>query len=114
MLVSILTKPINELWRFKWSQSPQTGHVGFYGHDYGHNDAEPVESLNPLKRVMLVSILRKRFDYGSRAVQCLNPLKRVMLVSITKKVLTLTSLVNSLNPLKRVMLVSIECNYYQH
>ena len=40
------------------SQSPQTGHVGFYGDSDNpvYNAFLDAESLNPLKRVMLVSI----------------------------------------------------------
>ena len=81
------------------SQSPQTGHVGFYK-DYPRlcKSNCPI-CLNPLKRVMLVSIA-----YGTRwEFTCsngLNPLKRVMLVSIHKEK----------KPLEKLKKVSIPSN----
>ena len=57
--VGFYTSHIGNYLQSVLSQCPQTGHVGFYPGYFQVTLAEAKPSLNPLKRVMLVSILVK-------------------------------------------------------
>ena len=65
-------------------------------------------SLNPLKRVKFISIVKRLLKSDCQLI-CLNPLKRVKFISILRRagVMFNETQQESLNPLKRVKFISI-------
>jgi len=81
-LFQSITSPASlEIFRFVWSQSPQTGQVYFNSIPIFATTCLPRSGLNPLKRVKFISI-RPNFRVRIRSNLSLNPLKRVKFISM--------------------------------